>query len=284
MATRKTTSKAKSKTSKTRSASAKTALSKSLQTAASTKTLSVVGLRKLHIISIGVFGLLILMTFLYMKDAAYQTTLSYLTRDALTGNIVPAIRHFRDFEIRWLVAATMLISMILPLLYVTKFKRRYELGLQNKLMPWRWLDMAVTTVFIAETTLLLSGLTDVAGLKLVGIVAALTGLFGWLSERENMQARSPIWATYWAGMLMKIGLLIVLAISAISTIIYGSLRASWYVYALYVVLDLYILLYYINHYKQLRGQDYIKTERNYLVLNLVGKSLFALALIIGLMR
>lgn len=291
MATTKKSTKAKTKTTKAKkptAARAKQASTVKAKVATSTKPSGVntLLLRRLHIISIGVFGVLTVLAVLFMNSSSVQVVINHLSQDTLSESqaLLPAVSHLYDIQLRWLVTATLVVSMVLPLLYLTKFEARYKLGLQNKLMPWRWVDIAVTGALMIEVVALLSGVNEVSALKLVGFMAVVMAISGWLAERENMSATKPIVATFWVGILTKIVLLSVVATVAIGTPVFGMVRASWYVYALYGILAVDVLAYTMNHYRQLLGQDYVKSERNYLVYNLVGKSAFALILIFGLMK
>lgn len=303
MATKKTSTKAKTKTTKTAAktgkktaaATAKKSPTKALKAAnvnkRSIKEINLPRLRSLHMMSAGIFVLLAVAAGLLMSTQSYQMSVSYLTQDELTGTLAPAMRSIYDLEIRWLLVATLLLSVVLPVLYLTKLQKRYETQLQNnRFVPWRWLDFGITGALIVGILALLNGVQDFMALKLVGGVVFVSFLLGWIAERQNNSAKKPVWAPYGIAVLAGIMPWALIAVSAVSTVVYGSVWAPWYVYAaLASGLAGFAALYYIQ-FTDIRKKrtawqnNYLIVERNYLAVNALTKTALAIILIVGLLQ
>lgn len=293
MATKKSsTTKAKTKTTKNTSA-AKTS-AKSVQAKAPGKSVNVLKLRSLHMVSAGVFILLAILAGMFMGNDSRQLTVSYLTKDILAADpnvLAPAIRSIYDVEIRWLLVAILVLSSILPLLYLTSWEKKYiQAVTKTRTVPWRWVDFAVTAALMVETVALLSGTHDIVVLKLIaGLIALSLGL-GWIAERQNNGVAKPAWAVYTTGLVAGALPWLLIAVSAVATVVYGSAWSSWYVYALYAVTIAgsvaLACIQFTNYRRRLAAwqQNYMVVERNYLAVNLLTKAAFATVLIVGLLK
>ncbi len=272
MATRKTTSKAK--TSKSRSTK-----STVVKTPVKTVSAELAVLRKLHLISAGVFILLAALSVIFMNRSSVELIVGHMAQDSLTSSMAPAAHHLFDLEVRWLSVVALTISAILPVLYLTKLKQGYETGLKKKAVAWRWIDLAVTGVIIFETIALLSGISDVISLKLIGLVIISLAVIAWLTESALTRA------AFLGQNLLKLLLAIILGLPLLATSLYGMVRAPWYVYTLYGGLVVVLITSTVNCGKLLKkNQSYVTTERNYQLINLISKTAFGVILIIGFMK
>lgn len=251
-------------------------------------------LRSLHMVSVGVFILLAILAGMFMGNDSRQLTISYLTEDILAADpnvLAPAIRSVYDVEIRWLLVAILVLSSILPLLYLTSWEKKYiQAVTKSRTVPWRWIDFAVTAALMVEMVALLSGTQDIVVLKLLaGLIALSLGL-GWIAERQNNGVAKPAWAVYTAGVVAGTLPWLLIAVSAIATVVYGSAWSPWYVYALYAVTIAgsvaLACIQFTNYRRRLAAwqQNYMIVERNYLAVNLLTKAAFAIVLIVGLLK
>lgn len=313
MATKKSsTTKAKTKTTKskapqktTKTAAAKTAnksSAKAVSTPAAksaapaskpTKATNLLGLRRLHMLAVGLFAILAVAAGLIMGSDSYQLTVGHLAKDGLAEGtvLVPAVQALYDVEVRWIVVAAMVFSAVLPLLYVTKLENRYSDYLQNsRMVPFRWLDLAVTGALMVETTALLSGVQDLFVLKLVGGLVALSFLLGLIAERQNNGVQRMVSSAFSAGILSAALPWVLIVAYAISTVVYGATSSPWYVYALYAALVAgmaAIICIQATEFRRRRAawqQNYLLVERNYLAVTILTKVAFAAILIAGLLR
>lgn len=248
--------------------------------------------RNLHIVSAVLYVLLAVAAVAFMKDTSYQLTVGYLAKDALqsaqTGTTVlgPAAHAVWDVQLRYLVAAIMLLSAVVPVLYLTKLKNSYRQALDKKVAPWRWLDVGVTMAMVVGTVALLSGLSDIPTLKVVGLTIMITALLGWVAEKQASGKRLP--AAYAVSLLIGVLPWVIIVPYAVATVVYGSLVAPWYTYALYVTTVVAVTGLALNQYRQHRQlgkwSDYRYAEGKYLSFNLFGKVAFGLILILGLLK
>ncbi len=256
------------------------------------RTASIIPFKRIHLASLILYVLLAVAALLFMKDISYQTSLGYLAKDSLlsaktgTPAFGPAAHAVYDLQLRYAVAAVMLLSAILPLLYLTRLKDTYRTALANRVSKWRWIDMGITMGLIIEVVALLSGLSDIPTLKIIGLMILLTCLLGWLAEKQANGKRLP--SAYNVSLITGTLPWLIIVPYALATVIYGSLVAPWYVYALYVTTFVTVSGLTINQYRQHRQvgkwQNYNYAERKYLTFNMFGKVAFALILILGLLK
>lgn len=301
MATKKSTTKAKPKTR-----TVKTTKSKAIQTTKApvkvvaakavkrspTLANEVSGLKKILVVSAALYIALAAIAGTYMAAATYQLTVGYLTKDELTSQAStvfgPATRVVFDIELRWVIVTLMLLSAVLPILYLTKLQRAYSERLKGRVLAWRWINFAVTGALMVEVTALLSGVQDIGTLKLAGGLVALAAVFSWLSERQNEDTVRPSWGALNASIVSLILSGTLIGVYAVNTLLYGMVRSPWYVYALYGVLLVSFSLFAVNQINQHRRfrswKNYHVVERNHLVISMLSKTVFAVILIIGLLK
>lgn len=303
MATTKKSTKAKTKTASAKTArrttskkvsSAKTATKtadiKVARPSKQPRVLNVQRLLSLYAISAGLFLLLAVAAAVLMNDTSYQLTLGHLTKDQFVeGTLAPAVQSVYDIEVRWLVVTTLVLSVVGPVLYLTKLKNRYtDYMTKTRMLPFRWFDYAVTTALMVATVALLSGVSDLPTLKLLEGLMIVTCLLALVSERQNDRANKPVWSSFYVGLISGSLPWLFLAAYAVATVVYGGIRAPWYVYALYVALLGGFTLLTRNQWRQYRKigaqASYLAAERNYLLINTVIKAAFAISLIVGLAK
>lgn len=244
-------------------------------------------LRSLNMVTAGLLALLALAAAYLMNALSYPLTVGYMARDVLQSAdqtvFAPAVQTVMDVEIRWLVVATLLLSLVLPILYMTKLKEKYEAYLnKTRMVPFRWVDLAVTGSLMVATVALLSGVNSLPTLKLLGGLMVITAALGLIAERQNDKAVVPVKSAYYLSLFAGVLPILLFASYAIYTTVYGMVRYPWYVYALYAVILIGFGLIARNLRMQIRGANYMIVERNYLAFNLLTKAAFAVVLIIGL--
>lgn len=306
MATRKTTTRGKTNTQKAKTTkSAKVTKPVPTKTAKVTKktvaakvsrgssaAANILQLRRLLKISVFVYAALAALAVSMMQSATYEMTIGYLTKDTLlsrtTTVFAPAVRVLYDIEIRWALVVVLALSLILPILYLTRWENRYQTALKGRVLAWRWVDLAVTSALMLEIVALISGVQDVMTLKMIAGLAVVTCALGYIAERQNENATKPVLTTYVVSLFTGALPWLVIAVSLVATPLYGLVRSPWYTYALYAAgLISFGLLAYnqFNQHRRLRNwANYIVVERNYLTISLVSKIAFAAILIAGLKK
>lgn len=246
-------------------------------------------IKQLNIFSAFVSVGLAVVAGMFMGNASFQLFTSMLTKDELASRattiFVPAIHAIYDIEMRWFVVATMLVSAILPVLYISKLRKQYESGVKNRQNFWRWLEIAVVSTLVFTGLALVSGVQDIMTLKLLGSLILVTCALGWFAESQNANSAKPIWNSYVLSLVTGILPWLVIAGYALGTYIFGMVRSPWFVYALYGTTLVSFVRYSLNQFKLLKGKrDYLVAERNYVQITLFAKITFAIILIIGLQK
>ena len=307
MATKKTTTKAKTKTTKAaKSTSSRAATKKAKASSAAPavsaataavvtgrnpKSLTVNRLSELQRLSAGLFVLLAIAAGYLIKTTTINLTFGYLTNDDLASKtqtiFTPAIHSIYDVNIRWVVVAIMALSAVLPLLWTFSWKRQYQVNVDAETMPQRWLDNALTLALIVETIAALSGIHDLGALKMTAGLVAVSAVFGWLADHQNRGANKPKWSAYFLGIAAAGLAWLYIGLTAVATWFYGIVRYPWYVYALYGTTFIgFWLIWYLQRQQYRTGNKwkFAVLEQDHILTNIFIKASFALVLIIGLHR
>jgi hypothetical protein len=293
MATTKST-KAKTKTAKAKTAAASAKSAKVVKTTKANVTVKTVtpesNLRRLYLLSSAVFLLLAVAAGALMSAVTRPVSLGFLASDELASKtstvFASAYKFIYDVEIRWTVVALLVLSAIVPLLYATRWRAAHRRALNNRVLMWRWIDLAVTGAIMIEIIGLLSGIHDITLLKLTGGFIAVTAILGYIAERQNADARATVWNAYWLSLVTGVVPWLVIATYALGTFFYGNIRSPWYVYAVYAVTLVGFSVLGLTQYKQHKvlTSDYASVERRYALTNLLTKTAFAAILIAGLQK
>lgn len=319
MATKKSTTQAKTKTTKSRaakSAPAKTTVKKTttkvplknskatkVTTKKTVKTVKVVAaekkvssqsdgfskLRRWHLISAVAFLALSVAAGLLMQTTTYLLSLGHLGRDSLASRTetvyAPAMEPFHDLEIRWALVAMLGIAALFSILYLTRLAGTYRRSVDAGGFRWRWAETAITSAIMVGLIAVLSGVDEIGTLKLISGTTIIMAALAWLTERDHAAVR-PNRSTFMLSIFAAALPWVVIGIHAISTFIYGGIRYGWYVYALYAVSILSGLYIIRNLSRSInnRQPSYVVTERNYVVASFLTKVAFAVILIVGLQK
>lgn len=248
-------------------------------------------LRGLHFISVGILALLAIAAGYLINNTSYQLTIGHLAKDELMSTkevelvLAPAVRSVYDVEIRWIVVAMMAITAILPILYLTKLTNRYALYLnRTRMLPLRWIDLAVTGSLVVGVTALLNGVSDIPTLGLLSGLIIVMSASGLIAERQNNEAKQPIRSAYTVALFAGMVPLLFILVYMFATILYGVVKLPWNIVALFVVATLLYIGWMWNLKSHLNGAKNLVTERNYLLLSLLAKITFVIVLIISLFR
>ncbi len=227
-----------------------------------------------------------------MATASVQIFTGLVVPDELASKsgtvFVPAIHHLYDLEVRWVLVVILLVSAIVPVVNLYKVKR-YKQALKTRSNPLRWASTGIVSGAMLGVVAGLSGVQDFMTLKLVGGLIVVTAALGWLSERQNADPKAkPDYSAYGISLFTgALPWLIILAF-AFGTPLWGMIRYPWYVYALYASVFITSALYAFNGYNYVRRfrnwTNYEVLERNYLIIDIVGRLSFAIILIVGLSK
>ena len=231
-----------------------------------------------------VFLVLAFLVIVTMNHTAYQIVINYWTSNNLASQTATVFavgsRVLFSIEMRWLLTTFMLICMVVPIVYI------YLISSKKKnidLEKYKSIDRAVTSAVMIAITAILAGVQDITALFILGSLVAIGYVFMWLASHYNVVEKKA----YIAATVCQVLPWLVIVIYALFTLVYGSVRSPWYVYAIYLVglIRLFMVVsdYYRNHKNsgKLNASDRLVFS---IGSNMVFKAAFALILIIGLAR
>ncbi len=226
----------------------------------------------------------------FMGPYVQQMFVGLMARDELASAnetvFVPAIHHLYDVQLRWVVIAILVAGAIVPLIQLRQ-QKQYEQRIKARTNPLRWADKAIVSAAMLSVVAVLSGVQDFATVKVVGGLILTTALLGWLSERQNMDPKAkPDYSAFAISLVTgSLPWLIILGM-AFATPVWGAIRYTWYVYALYAAVFVGSVAYAVNGYNYVRRfrnwTNYAVVERNYIIIDVVTRLSFAIILIVGL--
>ncbi len=246
-------------------------------------------LQRLNLASGVLFLVAAILAGVFMGHQTFPITLAHLTQDSLAKQqIVPASKLVMDLSIKWFVVVTFVLAAVVPLLNATKWQKSYQKVLKGKVNLWRWIDMAVVGTAIYTLVGMLYGWHDLTALKMTGTLTAIGFILMWITEKQTVVTKKSAWLFYILAAVCLVMPLFWLANSGVGTMVYGMIRASWYVYASFAILLLSVVAIALNYKMNLAGKkafkDYLFVERNHVFVNLVSRVALAAVLIIGLAK
>lgn len=270
-----TTSKLSKKTTSKRTSSAKASTSKKTSAVNVTKTEKVSTGKSsvfkqlkiwnlvLAVLAIGQAVALVVMS----GKSQVSVTTNYLTEDKLSGFEVVARRHLLDFNILYLLVASLAVTAILHLLLATVLRKKYENQLKNGVNVARWVGLSLVSSLVMLTLAYVVGVTDLSTLVLIAATSASTALLAGACEARGATRKlSKV-----AGLLVGLGSWVVLAVFLLGSLKYGDGNLSNYVYYLLassaVIVALFCINMHLGRKKVARWSDYTYTDRVYMLLN-----------------
>lgn len=221
----------------------------------------------------------------FIETVAQAITLNVQTRDIFSTTadkvvLGPANEVLFNIQPKYLLVASLLISVVGALLLATKLRSRYELTLANRTSGFRWAITGISSAFLLSYVYLLAGITDLATLKMGGAMILATALFAFLADRENVATVKTKWLAFTASCFTGAMAWYPVVAVFIGTALYGNERFGWHVYAIAAVTLVGFSGFALRQYQQLRAgaqKDYLASEAGYLNTDLLTK--FAVVLI-----
>jgi|GEM_PF-6880765 len=251
-------------------------------------------LRTLHLLTALVSAALIAAVAFLMDRVLVPVTATYLTRDdvasQLAGSTVfgPAVRNLYTSDLRWQIIAPLAVMLLFSLLYLTVWKKRVAQNLTRGVNGLRWLQGAIVVALLFELLALLSGVTDIAVIKLLAGLIGLSAALGFLAERQKARAGTLVRSLTLLSLIAFLLPWAFLVYTVINSFIYGMVVAPWYVYALYASLLLSTLVgaFMLRRRLLRRGQwnDSTYSESQLAALGLATVAVPALILIFALQK
>lgn len=224
-----------------------------------------------------------------MKKTSYQVFSGHLTRDELASGattvLVSAVHSLFDIELRWAVVGILALSVVLPLITMSRRANASNIDQGRRLHFWRWLEMGIVTGLMVEVIALLSGVQDLWTLKVIGGAIVISALLAWSAEKQSVETGTMVKSTSILSVVMGLLPWLIIGGFAAATPVYGQVRTQWFVYALFGVMFVGFLAWVWNLRNSVRQLlPEIKVARNFLYINLFIRVAFAAILIYGLRK
>lgn len=225
----------------------------------------------------GIFAIIGLLVWLLSSTKTLPVQASYPTPDTvaseITGNIVwsAASRHLFDVDIAQLLAAACFIVAIGHLVAATIYRQQYEAGLKKRLNKVRWVAYGLSGGLAMVVVALLAGIAELSVLVLLFLLTALMCLLGLALELQNQAQRAPKLLLYVAGGVIGIVSWLVIASSVWAVTVFGSGSIAGFVYWIFGTMIVMHVLFAYTLYRTVKpgSGDYIRTERQYMLLGAI---------------
>ncbi|MBA3757600.1 heliorhodopsin HeR [Candidatus Saccharibacteria bacterium] len=254
--------------------------------------------QKLRILNFVVAGLYALQGALILilsnsANGIQRITTGYISQDktastAASKTITAQANHLLfDLNLAYIVAAFLFIGAAVHLLVSTRYRVGYEADLKNRVNRARWASYALSLGLIMLAVALLSGIFDLSSLIMIFALTALVGIMGLMTERSMIGSKNIKWLPYLEG--LKFGLIpwLVILIYAWGAYAYGSTILT-FVYFLYLTALLLFVALFVNFYLQIkkmgRWEDYLFSEKSFIIISFIASSAVAWQIFAGTLR
>jgi heliorhodopsin len=231
---------------------------------------------------------------LFSTTKVFPVQTNYLTLDPIAsdfaGNPVLgyATRHLFDINLAYLVAVFFFMSAIAHAVVATVYRKRYEADLKKGINKARWIEYAFSASTMLVGIGLLSGVSDLAALKMIFVFGLVMNAMGLVMEVVNQGRNKVTWLPYIIGCIAGIMPWAVFAIYLGGAGLYGSGDIPAFVYWIYgsmlVLFSGFAVNMYLQYKKVGKWKDYLYGERMYMVLSLVAKTVLAWQIFGGTLR
>lgn len=232
---------------------------------------------------------------IFLFGAAYSlpVIINYLAADPINSVIAghtvlsSATRQLFNVSVPGLIAILFLITALAHGLLATIYRKRYETELKKGVNTVRWLEYAMTAGLMVVLIALFSGVYDLATLIAIFGFMVIMNLLGLVTELTS-KGTQPNWPAYWSGAVAGFVPWLIIALYAFNASYYGLAHTPTFVYWIYATMFICTLGFAANmylHYKKYsRWVSYAYTERDFMILSLVAKTLLAWQIFAGVLR
>jgi hypothetical protein len=239
------------------------------------------GLEDIAILVVGsAYGVPVIINYLAVNPinsaVAGHSELSAATRQLFQVNVINIILLY------------FLVSAIAHGLVATVYRKSYESELKRGINKVRWIEYAISSGLMLVLIALLTGIYDLSSLIMVFAFMVLMNLLGLCMEVQNSKAQTPRWWLYGLGALAGFVPWLVIGLYAFNASYYGSAHIPSFVYGIYATMLVcvtgFALHVYFSQKKQGKWANYLHSERGFMILSLVTKSLLAWQVFAGILR
>lgn len=233
--------------------------------------------------------LMVVFTLLIDKISAFKIPVlsNFLTFDTQAMRLVTDTQTLFKVPFAIGVAIFLFLSALAHFVISSPgFNDVYNSGLTKRRNPFRWYEYALSSSLMIVLIALLFGVYDIGALILMFGLNASMNLFGLLMEQLNPNGRPVNWLPFIFGSFAGLIPWIVLVLFAFGNS--DLSRVPWFAYAIFGSYFVFFNLFPINmilHYNQIgKWRDYIYSERVYITLSLVAKTVLAWLVFFGVMQ
>lgn len=252
-------------------------------------------LRLLNFVAAGGYALqaVLILILSNSNDSVRRITTGYIVEDKAASaaggdRVIAQANHLLfDFNLTYLAAAVLFVGAVAHLFLATRYRRAYDLGLKNRVNKVRWVTYSMSLGLIMITVALLSGIFDLSSLLMIFALTTLIGIMGLLTEKSTTGSKNFKLLTYIEG--LKFGLLpwIVIFIYIWGAHAYGGAIPA-FVYFIYLTALLLFTALVLNFYLQTknmgRWEDYLFSEKAFIVISFLGSSAISWQIFAGTLR
>ncbi len=185
------------------------------------------------------------------EKGSQPINIGFLGRDTVATSAgsqsvyVPASHLLFDLNIAFLLAAFLIIYALINFLSSTRYKKVYDNNLKQGISKPKWLTFGIIGGLLFVTVAMLCGFLDITVLAMIFIIVATAGIINLRTEKVKSLSAFRL-----SMILIAIPTIAILAYTW-SAHAYGN-GLPTYVYFLILSLLLYLILFLINSYLQLR--------------------------------
>jgi len=222
------------------------------------------------------------------NDFSLPVTYSYPLYNTNTMSIAPASETLFTIKIGPLVAMFFLISALAHLLISTILYKKYVIGLNKNINPYRWYEYSLSASLMIVIIAMLTTIYDMGTLLALFTLTAVMNLMGLMMELHNQTTEKTNWISYIIGCLAGIVPWIVIFIALFAGTSTSGGSVPDFVIAIFVTIAIFFNCFAINmflQYKKIgKWKDYLYGEKVYIILSLVAKSALAWQVFAGTLR
>lgn len=251
------------------------------------KTANFTTLRRFNLIMVALHALQGLAVVLLSKSFLLPISSSYLRYNPVIQKLEPAEYFLFNLSLPWLVAIFFFLSAAFHLLIATAVNKQYEEDLTVGMNRWRWIEYSTSASIMMVAISLLVGVYDFSSLVMIFALTAGMNLLGMVMEWHNQTTKDTNWLAYGIGTFLGAVPWFVVATYLSVSARNGSAAPS-FVYWIFVSIFVFFNCFALNmyfHYKKIGPwRNYLYSERAYIILSLVAKSLLAWQVFAGTLR
>lgn len=251
------------------------------------KTITTTNLRRFNYIMAGLHAVQGVAVAALSKNFSLPISGSYLRFDQASQTLLPASRTLFKLSLPLLIVLFFFLSAFAHFAIATFYNKTYNANLAKGINKARWIEYALSASIMMVAISLLVGVYDIASLMMLFGLTAIMNLMGLVMEVHNQTTKKTNWLSYWIGCLSGAIPWVVIAFYFWLGADSGS-AAPTFVYWIFVSIFIFFSSFAVNmvlQYKKIgRWSNYLYSERTYIILSLVAKSLLAWQVFAGTLR